>query len=339
VERTSLRADRGPVSVPRPAARRISPAHGSAEREADSTASRVLRNQAPCACGGGCPTCASPPAARMGGGRPLDPGSRAFFETRFGRDLGEVRVHDDAGAATSARMIGAKAFTVGADIVFARGHHAPDSSAGRALMAHELAHVVQHGADARTVFRSEDKAVPSAAEVLRLYDEMKKLAAKNAWSGVARYYEQVEAMGPEGFALATDAAGLHTLAAEAARNAGDTRRYLTLLQRTLTALAGATGDEAAARREQIEQAMAGLESAYGTVRISPRSEKKKAQGTTLVREVMPFPVDERRSIEAAAAQLAASGSFSGMLPAGVYLLDGQTITVIAKTENSFLWGS
>jgi hypothetical protein len=76
-------------------------------------------------------------------GAPLDAGSRAFFEPRLGLDLSEVRVHDDAAAALSARALGALAYTAGRDIVFAAGRYATGTDAGRRLLAHELAHVVQ----------------------------------------------------------------------------------------------------------------------------------------------------------------------------------------------------
>uniref|UniRef100_UPI0022EAD86A eCIS core domain-containing protein n=1 Tax=Falsiroseomonas oryzae TaxID=2766473 RepID=UPI0022EAD86A len=43
---------------------------------------------------------------------------------------------------------GARAFTLGRDIVFAPGRYAPETAAGRSLLAHELAHVVQQGGGA-----------------------------------------------------------------------------------------------------------------------------------------------------------------------------------------------
>ena len=79
-------------------------------------------------------------------GRPLDAASRAFFEPRLGRALGEVRIHTDGAAADSARSVAANAYAVGRDVVFAEGRYAPESSAGRRLIAHELAHVIQQGA-------------------------------------------------------------------------------------------------------------------------------------------------------------------------------------------------
>jgi Domain of unknown function (DUF4157) len=76
-------------------------------------------------------------------GRPLDAETRRFFEPRFGRDFGHVRVHDDAESASAARDIAADAFTHRSDIAFGGGRYAPATPNGRRLLAHELAHVVQ----------------------------------------------------------------------------------------------------------------------------------------------------------------------------------------------------
>lgn len=76
-------------------------------------------------------------------GQPLDAATRAHFEPRFGHDLSGVRIHADAEAGRSAAAVGAEAYAYGGDIAFAPGRHAPSTVAGRALMAHELAHVVQ----------------------------------------------------------------------------------------------------------------------------------------------------------------------------------------------------
>lgn len=76
-------------------------------------------------------------------GHPLDSGTRAFFEPRFGHDFSEVRVHTDAKAAQSAHAVSALAYTVGRDVVFGGGRYAPDTRGGRSLIGHELTHVVQ----------------------------------------------------------------------------------------------------------------------------------------------------------------------------------------------------
>jgi hypothetical protein len=65
------------------------------------------------------------------------------MERRFGRDFSEVRVHTDAGAASATASRGAAASTLGHEVSFAAGRYAPNTEGGRALLAHELAHVAQ----------------------------------------------------------------------------------------------------------------------------------------------------------------------------------------------------
>jgi hypothetical protein len=78
-----------------------------------------------------------------GGGRPLPPSVRSFFEPWFGRDFSQVRVHTDAKAAESARAVNSRAYTVDQDIVFGAGQYALGTSQGQQLLAHELTHTVQ----------------------------------------------------------------------------------------------------------------------------------------------------------------------------------------------------
>ena len=82
------------------------------------------------------------PSSRVDG-RSLTTPERARFEPAFGRDLSAVRVHAGAGAVALAIAEGASAVTVGSDIFLGPGY-APATAAGERLLAHELAHVVQH---------------------------------------------------------------------------------------------------------------------------------------------------------------------------------------------------
>lgn len=75
-------------------------------------------------------------------GRPLDAGTRRWVAARFGENFGHVRVHTDDRAAASARLLGARAYTVSTELVFEAGEYAPGTTEGRRLLAHELAHVV-----------------------------------------------------------------------------------------------------------------------------------------------------------------------------------------------------
>lgn len=76
------------------------------------------------------------------GGTPLEAPARAEMESRFGHPFGHVRIHDDLSSGLRADRAGARAFTEKANIHFADGFDArrPDD---QALLAHELAHVVQ----------------------------------------------------------------------------------------------------------------------------------------------------------------------------------------------------
>jgi hypothetical protein len=76
-------------------------------------------------------------------GRALDTGTRVGLERGFGADFSAVRVHDGAAADQAAAAIGADAFTLGHDVVFATGRYAPGTPDGRRLLAHELTHVLQ----------------------------------------------------------------------------------------------------------------------------------------------------------------------------------------------------
>jgi hypothetical protein len=89
------------------------------------------------------PTAHAQISALRGGGQPLPPSVRAFFEPRFEADFSQVRLHTNSAAAEAARAIQAKAFTAGQDVAFAAGEYVPDSAAGRKLLAHELTHTLQ----------------------------------------------------------------------------------------------------------------------------------------------------------------------------------------------------
>jgi len=93
---------------------------------------------------GGCPTSADHAAVALSqGGQPMSPQLRGYFEPRFASDFSGVRVHTHVAAARAARSMNARAFTLGRDIGFGSGQFLPDSTEGRRLIAHELAHTVQ----------------------------------------------------------------------------------------------------------------------------------------------------------------------------------------------------
>ena len=107
-------------------------------------------------------------------GAPLGTAARSLMETRLGFDFGRVRIHADAAADASARAVGARAYAVGEDIVFARGAYAPDRSDGRWLLAHELGHVVQ------------GRRVPAQQAVLRRQTPQDAGPAPDKWDRIAK---------------------------------------------------------------------------------------------------------------------------------------------------------
>ena len=127
------------------------PAAPSAARDARPAASpqRVQRK----ARGGG-PRGAEDPAAiqdELGGGRPFDGAVRARMEAAFGTSFGAVRLHTGRKASTLSDDLNARAFTVGRHVAFGAGEYRPGTMVGDALIAHELAHVVQQQGTSSTV--------------------------------------------------------------------------------------------------------------------------------------------------------------------------------------------
>jgi hypothetical protein len=128
---------------------RVSQPGDPLEREADEVAGHVLSG--PVAGEPGYRPVSGQFAQRLSSaeqsGSPLAPSVRTRLESEFGRDFAAVRVHTDPAAAGLANDIDAEAFTHGSHIFFAPGRYAPSSEAGIGLLAHELVHVVQQGAD------------------------------------------------------------------------------------------------------------------------------------------------------------------------------------------------
>lgn len=79
-------------------------------------------------------------------------------------DFSRVRLHISAQAEESARALDASAYTVGRDVVFGASAYRPNTPAGRELLAHELAHVVQQSTNGFSPLlqRREEPGAPVA---------------------------------------------------------------------------------------------------------------------------------------------------------------------------------
>jgi hypothetical protein len=93
-----------------------------------------------------------------GNGQRLPKTLRSFFETRFGSDFSNVRIHTGINSTRSASELGARAFTTGQDIFFNNGEYNVENIHGRRLLAHELTHVIQQNSE-----NIVQKAGPAAA--------------------------------------------------------------------------------------------------------------------------------------------------------------------------------
>lgn len=84
--------------------------------------------------------------AQLGSGHSLDSRAQSQMSSAFGHNFSAVRVHTDSSAAELSSDLNARAFTIGSDVAFASGEYRPGTLIGDALIAHELAHVVQQSA-------------------------------------------------------------------------------------------------------------------------------------------------------------------------------------------------
>ncbi|MCP4155988.1 MAG: DUF4157 domain-containing protein, partial [bacterium] len=158
---------------------RIKITHSSLPKISKAVKSEVLpqpQTKPICPCEGDCPACREPiqtkelPAPKdslkkttpvktglqdqiqtiKGSGQPLPETTRNYFEPRFGKDLGNIRIHAGTKANDTAADLHAQAFTTGNNVAFAHGHYSPETIAGKKLLAHEIAHTMQQQATQNT---------------------------------------------------------------------------------------------------------------------------------------------------------------------------------------------
>lgn len=98
-------------------------------------------------------------------GRPLDGAIRSRMEGAIGADLSRVRIHSGPAAEKLTTDTRSLAVAAGNDIAFASNRYRPGTIVGDALLAHELAHVVQQdGAVSATSAGSQEGAAERDAD-------------------------------------------------------------------------------------------------------------------------------------------------------------------------------
>jgi Domain of unknown function (DUF4157) len=148
----------------------------TAEQSADRAAAAALRNELPphSSPAANAPDSGTPP---WGSGRPLSRDERQWHEPRAGANLDDVRVHEGAVPGRWATLLGARAFTIGRDVVLGSGEYAPGTDAGRRLMAHELSHLVRGRGQAPVLARVALTAADFDAIADSLHDAITTAAA------------------------------------------------------------------------------------------------------------------------------------------------------------------
>ncbi|HEX4454829.1 MAG TPA: DUF4157 domain-containing protein [Kofleriaceae bacterium] len=104
-------------------------------------------------------------AARGDGSHVLTRDGRAYFEPLVGAQLGEASIHVDGNAARLTAHAHANAAAFGRRVFVAPSRFAPETAAGRRLLAHELTHVGHDATTSSTLFRdAADPHYPSRDE-------------------------------------------------------------------------------------------------------------------------------------------------------------------------------
>ena len=124
----------------------------------------------------------------QGTGAPLEAGARDALSTSFRHDFSSVRVHTGTQAEKAASSLGARAYTVGNDVVFGHGAYDPLTRSGRSLLAHELAHVAQHGGSrgSPSFLRTNPTAAVPAADTRLEHQAHTAAALQDSGRGLPR---------------------------------------------------------------------------------------------------------------------------------------------------------
>jgi len=131
---------------------------------------------------------------QLGAGQSLDGGVGGRMSAAFGYDFSGVRVHTDAKAGELSGQLQARAFTIGSDVAFARGEYKPGTLVGDALIAHELAHVVQQSGGTQAA-RAQTKDASFSDENCLEQDADRSAvgAVVSAWTGATKGLANISA--------------------------------------------------------------------------------------------------------------------------------------------------
>ncbi len=149
-------------------------------------------------------------------------------------------------------------------------------------------------------------------EHVRISEEMKKLASRNAWTAVEAQYQKLEGLEAKGEVLTYNE---NKMGAEAARANGN----ITGCRNRLLKAARIDG------KPEVVDWLAEIDASYGQLKIT--FDPDFAGERSLVPTVPPFAPDQRAAIGWVATYIA-ENDFDGVLPAGEYTISGVRVTVV-----------
>lgn len=162
---------------------------------------------------------------------------------------------------------------------------------------------------------SDEKLDTANAEHTRLSEEMHKLAGRNVWDGVEEKFNILLTLGIQ--PTYQD----YLNGAQSARALGNVSDVIDRLEAA----------KALNPTSEVTDWLSNIEGSYGHVTMTlPRA--LRSNPDVFKPAIPPFAPDQRTAIEAAKTSLAETGSFSGYLPAGLYILNGANILVEAGKD-------
>jgi hypothetical protein len=153
------------------------------------------------------------------------------------------------------------------------------------------------------------------------------------WASLNEIYTKLESMGEEALNSipkeVSSAATIHRLGAEASRTLGDMQNWRQRLWRAKTSLDTAVGGINDPFFGQILADLEYIDKTFGSVTIAPRSKwtskkrwaQMKWKAVLLSSAPAKKTLDEVKSINFAEQVIKDTGSFTGLLPAGLYWLE------------------
>ncbi len=155
------------------------------------------------------------------------------------------------------------------------------------------------------------------AEHVRVSEEMRKLAQRNAWSAVEAQFQKLIVLQSSGEVLTMQEL---TLGIQAAQNLGDITAARSRLSQAVRIDA----------TPEFVQQLADIDANYGHVKIA--YDQRYGADRTIVAKVPPFAPDQRASIAIANNIVAAEQDYDGLLPTGDYSVGTHEFTIAAGKD-------